>query len=124
MDARYSTIDVPFENALFCCTTLISRRGADAGVLNAGLKSLSVEYGMPKAFDGDFSVITLADEHARIAPKPGWSKRVGDAVLLIPAHIDPALNLHEVVVVHKGGGESENWVVDGRQRPVERVEEK
>lgn len=117
MDAKYATIDIPFENALFCCTTLISRRDPDAAVLNAGLKSLTVEYGMPKAADGGFSVVTLADEHARITPKPDWPAKIGDPVLMIPAHIDPALNLHEIVVVHKPGGVADHWVVDGRQRP-------
>ncbi|WP_137391080.1 alanine racemase [Rhodoligotrophos defluvii] len=123
MDAKYATIDLPFENALFCCTTLISRRERDAGVLNAGLKSLTVEYGMPKSVDGAFSVITLADEHARITPKPDWPAEVGDPVLLIPAHIDPALNLHDVVVVHRPGGMAEHWAVDGRQRPKTRAGE-
>jgi D-serine deaminase-like pyridoxal phosphate-dependent protein len=124
MDAKYATIDIPFENALFCCTTLISRRQPDAGVLNAGLKSLTVEYGMPKSADGTFSIITLADEHARITPRRDWTAKVGEPVLVIPAHIDPALNLHDVVVVHRRGGVADHWKVDGRQRPQHRAWEK
>lgn len=124
MDAKYATIDIPFENALFCCTTLISRRAPDAGVLNAGLKSLTVEYGMPKSADGSFSVITLADEHARITPKRDWPAKIGDPVLMIPAHIDPALNLHDVVAVHRSGGVADHWLVDGRRRPQVRTGEK
>lgn len=121
MDARYASLDLPFENALFCCTTLISRRAPDAGVLNAGLKSLTVEYGMPKAAEGGFSVITLADEHARIALDPASALDVGDPVPLIPAHIDPALNLHDVVAVWEGEGSITHWTVDGRTRPATRV---
>jgi D-serine deaminase-like pyridoxal phosphate-dependent protein len=120
MDAKYATIDIPFENALFCCTTLISRRGRDAAVLNAGLKSMTVEYGMPKSVDGSFSVITLADEHARINAKPDWPAKVGDPVLLVPPHIDPAINLHDVVLVHDRGV-ARHWTVDGRRRPSERA---
>ena len=116
MDAKYTTIDIPFENALFCCTTLVSRRDPEAGVLNAGLKSLTVEYGMPKSADGSFSVVTLADEHARITPKRDWKAKVGDPVLMIPAHIDPAINLHDVVALHRPGGKADYWIVDGRQR--------
>ena len=37
MDGRYGTLDLPFEPALYCVTTVISRRHARA-VLNAGLK--------------------------------------------------------------------------------------
>ncbi len=123
MDAKYAALDIPFENALFCCTTLISRREPDAGVLNAGLKSLTVEFGMPKSVDGSFAVIMLADEHARITPKRDWLARVGDPVLLIPAHIDPAINLHDVVAVHRPGGVAHHWAVDGRRRPEVRAGE-
>lgn len=123
MDAKYTTVDIPFENALFCCTTLVSRREPDAAVLNAGLKSLTVEYGMPKSADGAFSVITLADEHARITPKPDWPAKIGDPVLMIPAHIDPAINLHDVVLVHRSGGVADHWTVDGRRRPINRAED-
>lgn len=124
MDSKYATLDVPFENALFCCATLISRRGPDAGVLNAGLKSMTVEFGMPKSADGSFSVITLADEHARITPKQGWTAQVGDPVLMIPPHIDPALNLHDAVAVYRPPGIAETWPVDGRWRPQTRAGEK
>jgi len=121
MDKIYANIDTPFENALFCCATLISRRQINAGVLNVGLKSLTAEYGMPLAADGYFSVISLSDEHARITPKAGWSAEVGDNTLLIPTHVDPVMNLHDVVVVYGSHGLVDHWLVDGRQRPGSRV---
>ncbi len=46
MDGRYGTLDLPFEPALYCVTTVISRRPSRP-VLNVGLKELTVEYGMP-----------------------------------------------------------------------------
>lgn len=121
MDARYASLDIPFENALYCATTLISRRGPDCGVANAGLKSLTVEYGMPRAAVPGVSVISLADEHARLALDPASPLVVGDPVPLIPAHIDPALNLHDVVAVWEGGDRITDWVVDGRRRPASRI---
>jgi len=121
MDAKYAAIDLPFENALFCCATLISRRGPEAGVLNAGWKSLSGEFGVPKSADGGFSVLSLADEHARIKPAADWPARVGDAVLLVPLHIDPTLNLHDSVAVYRSDGSGESWLVDGRRRPSART---
>jgi D-serine deaminase-like pyridoxal phosphate-dependent protein len=120
MDAKYAAIGLPFENALFCCSTLISRRSPDAGVLNAGLKSLSAEFGVPRPAHGDFTVLSLADEHARIRPRADWPGRVGDPVLLIPLHIDPTLNLHDVVAVYRPDGTGDNWAVDGRRRPKNR----
>jgi D-serine deaminase-like pyridoxal phosphate-dependent protein len=116
MDVRYGSIDLPFENALFCATTVISRRGPDAGVLNAGLKSLSVEYGMPRPVTPGLGVISLSDEHARLTVKPDVKLAIGDTVLLIPAHIDPAINLHDAMIVSTGGSNHEIWPIDGRRK--------
>jgi D-serine deaminase-like pyridoxal phosphate-dependent protein len=114
MDARYATLDLPFEPALFCATTLISKRGPDAGVLNAGLKELTVEYGMPRSLAPGLSVIALSDEHARVALDPSIPFTIGQKVLLVPAHIDPAVNLHDALIVWDGKT-FEPWPVDGRR---------
>jgi D-serine deaminase-like pyridoxal phosphate-dependent protein len=95
---------------------VISRRGPDAAVLNAGLKSLSVEYGMPRPVTAGLGVISLSDEHARLTVKPDVKLAIGDTVLLIPAHIDPAINLHDAMIVSTGGGNHEIWPVDGRRK--------
>ena len=116
MDSRYGALNLPFENALYCATTVLSRRSAEAGVLNAGLKSLSAEYGMPKSATPGIQVISLSDEHARLSVKPDLALAIGDTVLLVPAHIDPAINLHDAMVVWTGGSGIELWPVDGRRQ--------
>ena len=40
---------------------------------------------------------------------------IGDTVLLIPGHIDPAINLHDALVVWTGS-KAELWPVDGRRQ--------
>ena len=50
MDASYDKLDLPFELALACRTTIVSRNGTRA-VCDAGLKALSAEYGLPRALD-------------------------------------------------------------------------
>jgi D-serine deaminase-like pyridoxal phosphate-dependent protein len=115
MDARYGSLGLPFENALFCASTLISRRSPEAGVLNAGLKAMSAEFGMPKSLTPGIQVISLSDEHARAIFKLEVKLAVGDLVMLIPGHIDPAINLHEALVVWTGSA-LELWPVDGRRR--------
>ena len=50
MDASYDKVDLPFELALACRTTIVSRNGTRA-VCDAGLKALSAEYGLPRAVD-------------------------------------------------------------------------
>ena len=115
MDNRYGSLGLPFENALYCAATVISRRTADTGVVNAGLKALSAEYGMPKPVTPGIQSISLSDEHSRLMVKPEVTLAVGDTVLLIPGHIDPTINLHDAMAVWTGGSNVELWPVDGRR---------
>jgi D-serine deaminase-like pyridoxal phosphate-dependent protein len=50
MDASYERLGLPFELALACRATIVSRNGTRA-VADAGLKALSAEYGVPRALD-------------------------------------------------------------------------
>jgi D-serine deaminase-like pyridoxal phosphate-dependent protein len=115
MDGRYGTLDLPFEPALYCVSTVISRRPSRA-VLNVGLKELTVEYGMPVIQAPGAHVTALSDEHAQVSLTAGSSTlAVGDKVLLIPAHVDPAVNLYDRLFAWSGTGFIE-WEVDGRRR--------
>jgi len=114
MDATYARLGLPFAQALWCRTTCVSRRGTRA-VLDAGLKALSAEYGMPAAADGDLVVETLADEHATVRLPGDHPLAVGDAVLLAPAHVDPTVNLHGTLHAVFPGGRVEAWPVDARR---------
>jgi D-serine deaminase-like pyridoxal phosphate-dependent protein len=114
MDSRYGSLGLPFENALYCAATVISRRSPESGVMNAGLKAMSAEFGMPKSATPGIQVISLSDEHSRFIVKAENPVAVGDTVLLIPGHIDPAINLHDAMVVWTGN-RAELWPVDGRR---------
>ena len=115
MDGRYLTLDLPFEPALYCVATVISRRRSRA-VLNVGLKELTVEYGMPVMQAPGARVTALSDEHAQVSLTAGHGALdIGDKVLLIPAHVDPAVNLYDRLFAWTGTGFTE-WEVDGRRR--------
>jgi D-serine deaminase-like pyridoxal phosphate-dependent protein len=115
MDSEYGALNLPFEPALYCAATVISRRSPESGVLNAGLKELTVEGGMPRPVRPGLRVLGLSDEHARLAVARGTSLEVGETVLMIPGHIDPAINLHPALVVWEGGDQLSLWPVDGRR---------
>jgi D-threonine aldolase len=114
MDASYAKLGLPFEQALFCRATVVSRHGTRV-VFDAGLKALSAEYGMPGAA-GELTVVSLADEHAVATVPEDSPLRVGDPALLIPAHVDPTVNLHPWLQVVDDSGAVEAWAVDGRRR--------
>lgn len=116
MDARYATLDLAFENALFCAATVVSHRRPAAAALNAGLKALTVEFGMAASTVPGTEVLKLADEHAWVSVAEDVSIAVSDTVFVIPAHIDPAINLHDVLHVWDADDERlAAWEVDGRR---------
>src|SRR3954454_12593986 len=110
MDASYEKLGLPFELALACRTTIVSRNGARA-VCDAGLKALSAEYGLPRALDPALEVVGLADEHATLEVAPESALQVGDAILLIPAHVDPTVNPHAALHAVEPDGTVARWPV-------------
>jgi 3-hydroxy-D-aspartate aldolase len=55
-----------FENALFILTTVMSYPVAKRAVVDAGLKALSVDSGMPRVIGyDDVSYVIASDEHGR-----------------------------------------------------------
>jgi D-serine deaminase-like pyridoxal phosphate-dependent protein len=110
MDASYDKLDLPFALALACRTTVVSRNGTRA-VCDAGLKALSAEYGLPRALAPGIEVVGLADEHATLQLAPDSPLEVGDAILLIPAHVDPTVNLHAALHAVEADGTVHRWPV-------------
>jgi len=118
MDARYCELELPFEPALFCAATMISRRSHKAGVLNAGLKALSADQG-PHFRDPGVRVLGLSDEHARVALSPAHPLELGDTILLVPSHLDPTINLHDTLLVYSAAPRQlVAWPIDGRRGRV------
>ena len=60
-------------------------------------------------------MVGLADEHATLRLEPASPLAVGDAILLIPAHIDPTVNLHGALHVVGPDGDVEAWPIDARR---------
>jgi D-serine deaminase-like pyridoxal phosphate-dependent protein len=114
MDASYDKLDLPFALALACRATIVSRNGTRA-VCDAGLKALSAEYGLPRAVDPGIEVVGLADEHATLKLARDNPLAVGDAILLIPAHVDPTVNLHAALHAVEADGTVYRWPVAARR---------
>jgi D-serine deaminase-like pyridoxal phosphate-dependent protein len=114
LDAAYGRLELAFEPALYCVTTVISRPAPTRAVLDAGLKALAVDEGLPVAATPGLRVVSLSDEHARLAVTPGADPAIGDKILLIPGHIDPTVNLHDALFIYDGEA-LERWPVDGRR---------
>jgi 3-hydroxy-D-aspartate aldolase len=114
MDGAYDALGLPFEIALYCCATVVSRTGNRA-VLDAGLKALTTDSGLPRAVDTAIETLGMADEHMRVRSKSGDMPDVGEPLLLIPSHVDPTVNLHDRLFTWSPDEGASSWAVDGRR---------
>lgn len=113
MDAAYGATGVPFAPALTVHATVISRPAADRAVIDAGVKTLSVDLGPARVHDPPGCAYAHAGDEHGIVTGPGLPG-VGGRVTLIPAHGDTTVNLHDTLHVHRGGHVTETWAVAAR----------
>lgn len=121
MDADYGRIEganghpaADFEHALFLATTVMSTAVPGRAVCDAGLKSQSVDSGLPVVFGReDVCYARASDEHGILAD-PGNVLCVGDRLMLVPGHCDPTCNLHDWYVGVRAGVVECLWPVTAR----------
>lgn len=115
MDSDYANVGVPFEPALSILGTIISRAVPERCVADCGHKACTKDHGLPlvRGLDGA-AVLALNDEHATIAVPPSSAIRIGDRIQLLPSHIDPTMNLHDVVYALEGAAVVGVWPIAAR----------
>src|SRR5260221_7768453 len=105
-----------FEHSLFVWATVMSRPNDERAILDAGLKALSVDSGMPivHGFDeADYS--RASDEHGKVLLKRATNAlRVGDKVKLVPGHCDPTVNLYDWYVGVRNDRVEAVWPITAR----------
>jgi D-serine deaminase-like pyridoxal phosphate-dependent protein len=115
MDTDYASERLPFEHALGILGTVISRPTAARCVADCGHKACTKDHGLPSAkTPAGASVTALNDEHAIISLPPGCTIEVGARVQLLPSHIDPTINLHDVIYALDGDTVVGIWAIEGR----------
>ncbi len=115
MDSDYGKLGMPFEHAISVLGTVVSRAVPERCVVDCGHKSCTKDHGHPavKGIDGA-TVLALNDEHATIAIPASSTIKVGDRVELFPSHIDPTMNLHDVVYALDGQNVIGVWPIAAR----------
>jgi D-serine deaminase-like pyridoxal phosphate-dependent protein len=119
MDTQYATLGLPFRQAVHVVGSVISR-SAGWAVADVGLKALGMDHGNPEV-DG-YDVWFCSDEHITFAVKrdpnshgaPTFLPKVGERILVVPAHIDPTMSQHERAWVHRDGLVVDEWAIDLR----------
>jgi 3-hydroxy-D-aspartate aldolase len=119
MDVDYKRVEgfpAEFENALFVLATVMSRPAPERAVVDAGLKALAVDSGMPVVRGrSDVEFQRASDEHGLLRlGDPGAKLRVGDKLWLIPGHCDPTINLYDWYVAVRGDRAEAVWPITAR----------
>lgn len=120
MDADYARVRgvdggaLPFEHSLFLQTRVISKTRPGRAVCDAGLKSHSVDSGLPVVFDyDDIRYTGASDEHGQF-DDPQDHLALGDTLRLVPGHCDPTVNLHDWLVACRDDRVVALWPVAAR----------
>jgi D-serine deaminase-like pyridoxal phosphate-dependent protein len=111
MDTAYDKLELPFKQALFVLSTVVSVSDGFA-VCDAGLKSLGMDHGNPSLAPEVGDVWFCSDEHITFGPTAPAA--VGDRVRVTPAHVDPTVAYHEVMWVVNGDDIVDQFPVDLR----------
>ena len=115
MDTDYrNAIGTQFSNSLTILSTIISKQGPKAVTFDAGLKSLTTDSGLAECKTVGYVHANLGDEHGSLSWTDAPDLNVGDRIEMVPSHIDPTINLHDVYYAHRNGVIEEIWPVDTR----------
>ena len=119
MDATYHGRCPEFTRALTVLSTVISVNASQKRIItDAGLKSMTRDFGMPKVKGyPDLEVMGLSEEHVRIDDKSGESDlKPGEKVELFPNHVCTTVNLHDRFYGVREGKIETVWTIEGRGR--------
>lgn len=112
MDGAYRIVRPDLgRTALTLLATVISRRG-DRAIIDAGMKSLTNEFGPPMGKDIAVKVGRLSEEHGHLAAGES-SLQAGQKIEIVPSHGDTTINLHSEYYVVRGEEVVAIWPIEG-----------
>jgi D-serine deaminase-like pyridoxal phosphate-dependent protein len=105
-----------FEHSLFIWTTVMSRPTKERAVVDAGLKAMSVDAGLPWVVGlPGVEYVRASDEHGKLLLQdPDRTLDLGAKIRLIPGHCDPTVNLYDWFVGYRGNRVEALWPITAR----------
>jgi len=103
-----------FQQSLFVLATVMSRALPGRAVVDAGLKALSVDSGLPLVVDDGAEYLGASDEHGVLRVDEQSRFKLGDKIRLIPGHCDPTVNLYDWIVGYRGDEVECVWPIVAR----------
>lgn len=118
LDSTYNKLNVPFVNALYVLSTVVSRRPGIA-ILDVGAKSIGADQDLPEVLTMDGTpvrgIFELNEEHLKIYD-PSAELIPGQKVLVIPGHCCTTVNLYEKLYLFRNGRVDDRLAITARER--------
>ena len=117
MDADYArNTDAPgFTQALFVLATVMSTAQPEIAVVDAGLKALAVDSGLPLVWQRPgLTYAGASDEHGKLICAAGDVPQLGEKLMLVPGHCDPTVDRYDWYVGVRDGRVECLWPVAAR----------
>jgi len=112
MDGAYQAVRPDLgQPALSLLTTVIARHG-DYAIIDAGMKSLTNEFGPPEGKELPVKVSRLSEEHGHLTVAQGARILPGMKLEVIPSHGDTTINLHSEYYVVRGDEVVTIWSIE------------
>jgi 3-hydroxy-D-aspartate aldolase len=105
-----------FEQSLFVLASVMSRPRPEVAVVDAGLKALAVDSGMPLVWGRPgMRYVGASDEHGKlVVEEGGGGPLLGEKLRLVPGHCDPTVDRYEWYVGVRGGRVECLWPISAR----------
>lgn len=112
LDDCYNKMDIKFKNSLFVLATVVSAKD-NLIVVDAGVKTVGIDQGLPSIEGLSFSEIVASEEHLQIH-NPNKKLKVGEKLKLIPGHCCSTMNLHDKAYLISQDKVIKTVEIDGR----------
>jgi D-serine deaminase-like pyridoxal phosphate-dependent protein len=118
MDRQYrETVGIDFAYGLTVLASVISVPAPDRAIIDAGLKTLTRDFGLPKVIaPPGWELFGLSEEHGHLRRVGGPALRPGDKIEIVPDHGCTTINLHDEYYVIRRGVLEAVWPVAARGR--------
>jgi 3-hydroxy-D-aspartate aldolase len=105
-----------FRHSLFVLATVMSTPNRNIAVLDAGLKALAVDSGMPTVWQRpDIRYLSASDEHGKLdVASETTPPKLGEKLRLVPGHCDPTVDRYDWYVGVRGGRVECLWPIAAR----------
>ncbi|MGQ9500685.1 MAG: DSD1 family PLP-dependent enzyme [Anaerolineae bacterium] len=116
MDSQYrEVVGIDFAYALTILTTVIRVHRGERAIVDAGLKTMTRDFGMPLVLEPPgWKVTALAEEHGFLERVDGPLLKRGDKVKIVPNHGCTTINLHDHYYVLRRGVLEAIWPIAAR----------